>query len=70
MESIDSKLTLRCIENLLTTLVDFTHVDNALNDVILAKKEGVVGTCLRYLHLIGLFSLQVEKQRGEAVEDI
>lgn len=27
-------------------------------------------TCLEYLRLIGLFTLHVEKQRGEAVEDI
>lgn len=33
-------------------------------------RDPVVLACLRLLHLIGLFTIQVEKQRGEAVEDI
>lgn len=57
IEAIDSKLTLRCIESLLAALLDFMQVDQALQDEILAKKEAVVLTCMRYLHLIGLFSL-------------
>ena len=37
---------------------------------VLAMRDPVVLACLRLLHLIGLFTIQVEKQRGEAVEDI
>ena len=70
IEAIDSRLTLRCIESLLAALLDFMHVDQALQGEILAKKEAVVLTCMRYVHSIGLYSLQVERARGEAVEDI
>jgi len=55
---------------LLAALLDFMRVDQALYGEILQKKEPVVLTCMRYLHLIGLYGLQVERSRGEAVEDI
>ena len=70
IEAIDSRLTLRCIESLLAALLDFMRVDQALYGEILQKKEPVVLTCMRYLHLIGLYGLQVERARGEAVEGI
>lgn len=70
MGSLDSKLTLRCLGGLLTALMDFTIVDASLQNVILEQREAVVGSCLRYIHLIGLHSLEVEQQRGEAIEDL
>jgi hypothetical protein len=57
LEAIDSKLTLRCIESLLGTILEFVQVDPALRGHIVAMRERVVLTCLRYLHLIGLFTL-------------
>ena len=70
MEVLDSKLTLRCLSGLLTALTSFTSVDNSLQKVIEAQKDGVVSNCLRYVHLIGLYSLQVEEQRGETYEEL
>lgn len=70
IEKIESKLTLRCIESLLGAILDFVTLEPGLQTSIGELREPVVLTCLRYLHLIGLFTLEVEMQRGEAVEDI
>lgn len=50
--------------------MDFIHVEASLQDEILLKREAVVLSCLRYVHLIGDFTLQVEQQRGESIEEI
>lgn len=70
IEEITSKLTLRCISSLLGTILDFIQVDPELAAQVTAQRDAVVSTCLRYVHLIGLYTLEVEKQRGEAVEDM
>jgi len=70
LEAVDSKLTLRCIESILAALIDFTSVEQSLQEEIYEKREAVVLTCLKYIHMIGLFTLKVEENRGEAVEDI
>lgn len=70
MGSLDSKLILRCLGDLLTALMDFTGVDDSLQDVILEQKNAVVRSCLRYIHLIGQHSLTVEQQRGETIEEL
>jgi hypothetical protein len=51
---------LKCIESILAALVDFVHVEASLQEEILLKREAVVLSCLRYVHLIGDFTLQVE----------
>lgn len=52
------------------TVLDFLQTEPSLQAEVLRSKEKVVPTCLHYLHLIGLYSLKVEQQRGEAVEDM
>ena len=70
IQTIDSKLTLRCIESLLSQLQEFCNLEVALQQNILDKKAEVVLSCLKYIHMIGQFTIQIEKQRGEAFEDI
>jgi hypothetical protein len=55
--AIESKLTLRCIESLIGTILEFVTSNPELRQFIVESKEKVVLTCLRYIHLIGLFTL-------------
>tara|TARA_B110000285_G_C14989175_1_gene545388 strand:- start:33 stop:302 length:270 start_codon:yes stop_codon:yes gene_type:complete len=70
ISAIDSKLTLRCIESLLAALVDLTKLEPALQQAILQTKDALVQTILGYIHLIARFTLKVEEERGEALEDM
>ena len=70
IQTIDSKLTLRCIESLLSQLQEFCNQEVGLQQSFLERKETVVLSCLKYIHMIGQFSVHIETQRGEAFEDI
>ena len=70
IESIDSKLTLKCISSLVDALFQFVLFDPTLNNNILENKEKVITTCVRYIHLIAKFSQKVEELRGESYEDL
>ena len=70
IDDIDSKLTLRCIENLLGSLLEFVQINNNLQEEIISKRQDVVLSCLRYIHMIGQYTLVIEKQRGDSFEDI
>lgn len=78
---IDSKLTLRCVESMVSSLEDFAIADDdnedgeavkkdSCQEYILSHKEQVVKTCVRYIHLVGKLSLRLEEERGESYEDL
>jgi len=52
------------------TIFEFTKDDIGLETYITEAKDTIVPSCLKYIHAIGKFTVKVEQQRGEAVEDI
>lgn len=67
---IKSKLGLDCVQSLLQILNQFVDHDEELKSHILEKGDDIVVVSLRYIHLIGKYTLLVEQMRGESFDDI
>lgn len=70
IERIESNLTLNCISDLLSIILDFVALDSNLQIHILERKKPITLTCLKFIKLISIFTLEQEKQRGEPIEDV
>ena len=72
--SIESNLTIKCIQNLIMTLHDVMNADRDKDSnnlqILLDKKDLVVDKCFHLVDLIGDYVVTLEKQRGESFEEI
>lgn len=71
IESIDSKLTMKCIEHLILTIYNFMN-DNKSKFIeqILSMKNELVLKILHYIDMITEFSIEQENQRGQSFEEV
>jgi hypothetical protein len=78
IKSIETNLTLKCIELLISTLSDILYADRDTGkellkqnlQLLLEKKDQVVHTCIMLVDMIGDYSIAQEKTRGECFEDV
>ncbi len=78
IKSIETNLTLKCIELLISTLSDILYADRDTGkellkqnlQLLLEKKDQVVHTCIMLVDMIGDYSIVQEKTRGECFEDV
>lgn len=78
LKSIETNLTLKCIDLLISTLNDIIQADRETDQslfdqnirLILDQQDNVVQTCIHLVDLICEYSITLEKKRGESIEDI
>lgn len=78
IRSIETNLTLRCIELVIMTLTEMMSSDREsgreqLGDNIkqlLEKKEQVVHTCIMLVDMISDYCIAQEKARGQTLEEL
>jgi hypothetical protein len=76
VSSIETNLSLKCIQLLIVTLHEVMSADkdkdinNNNMQMLLDKKDSVVDKCINLVDLIGDYVISLEKQRGESFEDI
>jgi len=63
-------MSLKCIESLLFVILEFASFDKTLEMQLLERSEVLILSTLKYIHLIGNYTVLVENVRGEAVEDM
>lgn len=78
LKSIETNLTLKCIDLLISNLNDIIQADRETDikrfeqniGLMLEQKERVVNNCIHLVDLICEYSISLEKKRGESIEDI
>jgi len=70
MPTIDTNLSLTCIENILLVINEFVMQDSELVKDLVSISESVFLKTLNYIYQIAEYSLKCEKKRGESFEDI
>mmetsp|Transcript_9591 Transcript_9591/g.9231 ORF Transcript_9591/g.9231 Transcript_9591/m.9231 type:complete len:440 (+) Transcript_9591:490-1809(+) len=70
IQQIETNLTLKCIELLITILFEFANLEKSIMVEITNQKQPFIRKCIQLFDLIGDYSVQQEKQRGESYEDI
>ena len=70
LPSIDTTLTLKCIDNLIIILYEFFTQDKDLVKEVMALKEVIVDKCVHLIDLVGQYSIEQERKRGESYEEV
>jgi hypothetical protein len=71
VKSIDTFLTLKCIENLITTIMEFLLIEKKNQDEVYKQKEDLFLKCFYWLDLISDYTIKSEKKRnGDSLEEL
>jgi hypothetical protein len=71
VKKIDTFLTLKCIDILITTIMEFILIEKRNMEEIGKFKEDLFLKCFHWLELISDYSLQSEKKRnGDSMEEL
>lgn len=66
IKSIETNLTMKCIENLIVILYEFITSEKELVKQVMDSKELVIQKCINLIDLISDYTLTVERKRGES----